>query len=69
MKETKVIKRSNLPTKIPIWSTLLTYLACDYWNAPLWLIGALGTLFTLVWLAVIFRLLTEDEVDIFENKK
>lgn len=67
MKPKKVIKSVDLPSKLPVFPTLTTILALDYWNAPQWLWGALGFLFIIAWVAAIIRIITDVEVDIFEK--
>jgi hypothetical protein len=69
MKTKKVLKQSNLPSKLPIGQTLLTILALDYWNAPQWLWGAFGLLFVIAWVGSIYSLCTEKGVDLLENDK
>jgi len=35
----KVLKRSNLPTRLPLWQSVTCLLALEHWNAPEWLYG------------------------------
>jgi len=67
MKVKKVIKSTSLPTKLPIWSTITTALALDYWNAPQWLWGAMGLLFLIGWISCIICFATEEEIDLLKN--
>lgn len=62
----KVIKRSNLPKKLPVIGTLVMFLALDYWNAPQWLLGAMGILYLLIWCVIIISIIKEEEVDLFD---
>lgn len=36
MKKKKVIANKNLPTRIPLWSTITLYLFLDRLHAPQW---------------------------------
>jgi hypothetical protein len=69
MKKSKVIKSKNLPTRLPLWQTITTLLALDYWNAPQWLWGVLATVFLIVWGVGVAGLISEDSVDIFKDKQ
>lgn len=64
-----VISRENLPTKLPLFATLVTALACDYWDAPGWLWGALGVLFLALWIYAIIRLMNDDDMDVIDEIK
>lgn len=64
MKKRKVISLNNLPVKLPLFQTLVTALALDYWNAPQWLWGALGLLFLVVWIYAIVARVNQEETDI-----
>lgn len=63
----KVLRYDNLPGKLPIFPTLTTLLALEYWNAPEWLYGVLGVIFAFVWGASIWRILTQKAVDLLDN--
>ena len=73
MKKNKVILRKNLPAKLPVLSSIVAAIAIDYWNAPEWVIGSVGLLFLIIWIASIASLFTETGVNIFtevsENMK
>lgn len=60
----KVIKRNNLPKKLPVIGTLVMFLALDYWNAPQWLLGAMVILCILIWCAIIYSIVKDEEVDL-----
>lgn len=66
-KPKKVLKANNLPSRLPIWTTLVTWLALDYWKAPQWLYGAAGFLFFILWLNAIDGIATEEKIDLFKN--
>jgi hypothetical protein len=65
-KQTKVIKRKNLPSRPPLLLTAVLYLFLDKFNAPDLIWGILGTLMAIIWVAVIYSMVKEDDVDIFE---
>jgi hypothetical protein len=67
MKAKKVLKSNNLPSRLPIFPTLSTGIALDYWNAPQWLWGALGFLFLIAWIAAIYQIATQESVDLLKN--
>lgn len=63
----KVIKRENLPSTIPLFSTLTTYLILDKFNAPEWMWGVLAFIFLLGWINSIYRIVTDEDVDLLNN--
>lgn len=65
----KVLKRSNLPTRLPLWQSVTCLLALEHWNAPEWLYGVAGFFFLLLWIASIVTLIKEEQVDLLESKK
>jgi len=65
----KVLKRSNLPTRLPLWQSVTCLLALEHWNAPEWLYGVAGFFFLLIWIAGIVLLVKEQEVDLLKNNK
>tara|TARA_R110002020_G_C16275085_1_gene771393 strand:+ start:345 stop:629 length:285 start_codon:yes stop_codon:yes gene_type:complete len=69
MSKGKVISTKNLPSRLPIWSSITAALALDYWKAPEWLIGAVGLFFLLGWVLIIISRLKEEEIDLFEMPK
>ena len=69
MKKIKVISNKSLPSKLPIWSSLTSFIALDYWNAPEWLWGAIGLFFLAAWVSIIIRLLYQENIDVFEEKE
>lgn len=66
MKKIKTIKRGNLPTRLPVSLTLITYMGLDTYKAPGWIWGALGIVFLLLWVISIYAICIEKQVDIFE---
>jgi hypothetical protein len=74
LKKTKMAKKyvihsKNLPTKLPVWQTLTTWLALERGNAPEWLWGAAGLLFLTVWAVSIYGLIKEERIDVFEEEE
>ena len=63
----KELKRSNMPSRAPLISTLVVWMALDHWHAPLWLYGALGTVFLFLWIGFTYAMATGDAVDIIER--
>lgn len=63
MKTQKVLSNKMLPVNLPIYQTLTTGIALDYWNAPEWLWGALILFFIIIWVLVINRIFTEEKID------
>lgn len=61
------IDRKNLPTRLPIYNTLIIVIALDYWSAPDWLWGVLGTLVLIAWVSVLISFFKDDYVDIFHE--
>lgn len=66
MKPIKVIKRNNLPAKLPISSTVTCLLALDYWHASQWLWGVFGALFLVHWILIIVTIIIQEESDVFK---
>jgi hypothetical protein len=62
-----VIKKSNLPTRLPVLLTAVVYLLLDRFHPADWVWGAVGAVFVLVWIGAFVAWFKEDEVDIFEN--
>lgn len=62
-----VIKRSNIPTKLPVFNTLTIIMALSFFHVPGWAWGVVLTITVLFWLAIIVKLLKEEEIDIFDN--
>lgn len=68
MKKRKVISFGSLPTKLPIWKTLIIVLALDFWNSPAWLCGVMGISLLLLWVAAIINIVNEEKVDLLNSK-
>lgn len=65
----KVIHRSNLPVNLPLFQTLVTALALDYWNAPQWICGSIGVILCLAWGNAIINICKNTEIDLFPDLK
>lgn len=58
-----------MPAKFPFSLTLSLIIAMDYWNAPQWLWGILGTILFIIWVLIIIAFVNEIETDIFKKEK
>lgn len=67
--KTKSIKAINLPPKLPVLSSVVTWLCLDHWNAPQWGYAVAITLGGIVWAVAIWVLFSREYVDIFSTKK
>jgi len=67
MKTKKVISRLNIPSTLPLYSTITVALALDYWNATEWVIGAVGVIFIVFWISSIKNIIIEKDIDIFNE--
>lgn len=63
----KVIKRTNLPARLPLFETLIVITVMDYWNAPQWLWGVIGVLLFVVWICSLIMIFRQKGVDIFSD--
>lgn len=64
MKHKKVISHNNLPTHLPVTSTIAVYLLLDKLRAPGWFWGAVGLFFVALWIGAIVAILHEDDVEL-----
>jgi uncharacterized membrane protein len=69
MNKFKVLKRNNLPTKLPFLSTALIITLLDYWDAPEWLWGVMCFLLIITWIVCIYEVITQKEIDLLNNKE
>lgn len=65
--ERKVIPRKRLPANLPTMGTLVWYMFLDKINAPGWVWGVMGTLFTVFWIASIVAMFVQKEVDVIKD--
>ncbi len=63
----QVLAFSNLPTRLPLGSTVLYCTVLDYWNAPQWLWGAFGVLYGIIWMVSLYDISREQKVDLLKN--
>ena len=64
----KVISWKNMPSRLPIFPTITTYLFLDRLGAAGWVWGAVGCVFVIGWAIAIIAMSTQTKVDIFESK-
>jgi hypothetical protein len=69
MKKRRVISRSSLPTHLPISETAVVWLILDRAGASGVAQGVVWTLLSIVWLAAIVLLLSEEQVDILDREE
>ena len=67
MKKVKVISYKNLPAKLPLLSSAVSYLFLDKFNAPGWVWGVVITLFSILWISCVIKLSNEDVIDILNK--
>jgi hypothetical protein len=65
----KTIKNSNLPAKLPVGSSILYYIALDYYKAPEWLWTVAIIIFSLFWIGGVVKYFTHESWDITELAK
>ena len=63
----KVVKPSCLPMRPPVLGTIVYWLALEYWQAPGWIWGVVGTIMVTGWALWIYALFLYDPVDIFKD--
>lgn len=64
MKKRQVIGSGSIQTRMPLFATLMWWMFLDYTNAPGWVYGALGVLIVFVWGVWIYRLFTDETIDL-----
>lgn len=69
MSDKKVIKFDNLPTRLPVFVTVVTMLAMDVWNFPMWAKVGLWTLLAIIWIGSVINIWREKHINIFEDEK
>lgn len=63
MKKT-YIKTSNLPPRLPVMAAAFWFMFIQYYHLPQWVYGIWATLFGIIFIAELYRLITEDGVDV-----
>ena len=61
-KKHKVISYKLLPTRLPIWPTIITWLVMDRLQPAEWIWGAVIVFWLLAWLGAIVELRSEEHV-------
>jgi predicted transcriptional regulator len=69
MKDLKVISGKCMPARSPISTALLWYIMLDFYNAPGWLWGVLGTFIGFWSIIFVIAQFREDPTDIFKEGK
>lgn len=69
MKQFKVIKLKNYSTKMPIQSTVITWLFMDRLHASTIAYCIVGFLYFIIWISCIVRLALQTEVDLFPENE
>lgn len=64
-----VISRRNLPTRMPVLTTVICWLVLDRIAAPGWVQGAAWTFIGLLWVASLANFADERDVDVFKDRK
>lgn len=60
-----VISGTNLPSMLPLFPSITSWIALDHWSAPGWLYGVIGSIFVFWWIAAILKLSSTTAIDIF----
>ncbi len=68
MTDFRVITPKRLPARLPILSTAVGWPLLDRFSPPLWLWGAAGALSLIWWGLVLYALIAQELVDLFEGK-
>lgn len=62
----KVVKLTNLPTRLPINTTVLSILVLNYYHASQVVQAVFATLLVILWLISIVMIVKQEQTDIFE---
>jgi hypothetical protein len=63
------ISRSSIATVLPVQNSALAYFIMDYYKAPEFVWGIIITLFSIIWIACIYEMATEERIDVFEEEE
>jgi hypothetical protein len=66
---TKVITYGNIPTKPPLYQTIVVWLCLDRFEAPEWGWAVFATLAVLIWIICFYLIYKEETVDIFKKEE
>jgi hypothetical protein len=64
----KVISKKNLPTNLPLVSSLVFWLVLDKLNAPGWAWGVVATLMIILWIVSIIDIFIREDFEILKDK-
>jgi hypothetical protein len=64
-----VISQKNLPSKLPIFSALVTFMALDHYECPEWAYGAAGLFFFIAFALAFYGIVIQESVVIFPQKE
>lgn len=62
----RVLSWKQLPTRLPITSTIAWYLFLDHLHAPTWVWGVMGTLGAFLWLGSLQLIYAQEQTEIRE---
>jgi hypothetical protein len=65
----KVIRPTNLPSKVPTTFTIASGLLNDRLSAPQWVWGVWATIIILIWIISLVSIYNDEYTDIFGDKK
>jgi hypothetical protein len=63
----KVVSIDNLPSQVPVFSSLTLWLALDHWHVPQWMYYALGIFIFIMCTSAIIKIKNQIEVNIFKE--
>ena len=69
LEKREVISRKNLPTRLPLWFTVVALFILKEQDAAGWIWGMAITLLVLLWICAILSVFTEINVDVFEGEE
>lgn len=67
MKKKPVIHPSNLPSRSPVHTGLFWYLCLEYFNAPSWMYGVMGTVWVFSLINFIYNQFAEEKIDLLNS--
>lgn len=63
-KKRVVLPLSHLPTKLPLLSSIVFYMALDLYQAPGWAWGVVGTIMAVTWIVWAIDALRQEDRDL-----
>lgn len=64
MKHNKVVAFKNLPSRMPLWPTAVTWLVMDRIHAPGWAWGVAATVMVSAWISSLYGMATQKLTEI-----